>query len=119
MGDHVMSWQNVLDGNALSVSLVGMSIVFCGLIFISVYIFALPFVLRWLEHHGFMKPGSSPLSPKLTKEELAAVAFVLDAEKQRGKGAMMRVTIPIAGAERSPWSLSNKMRTFPVRNPNK
>ena len=43
------SWQNVLDGNGVQISLVGMFIVFSALLLISLAIWGLPHMLKKLE----------------------------------------------------------------------
>lgn len=40
------SWQNVVDGNGIPLALTGLSIVFSGLLFIALFIFSLPKLLK-------------------------------------------------------------------------
>lgn len=48
MGNLIVYWQRVVDGNAIPISLMGMAIVFLALMFISAFIGCLPFILRLL-----------------------------------------------------------------------
>lgn len=114
------SFQNVVDGNGWNISIVGMSIVFLGLICISLYIRVLPKILAFIHDQVARVEGreAKPKIPKpvsLTNLELSAIAYVVEAENQRREMSNLRVTIPAQGDYKSPWSLSNKMRTFPVR----
>ena len=114
------SWNNVVVGNGLGMALVGMTIVFAGLVSISAYIALLPKLLDVF--HKLQKkavaPAASPAvasSHDLEPEELAAVGYVMHAEQLRYADSDLRVTIPATKGARPAWSLSNKMRTFPSR----
>jgi len=86
MGDLNFSWQNVIDGNGIAISIVGMAIVFLSLSLISAFIALLPKVLQALE--GYLPPEretheAAPAQPQQEDEVLAAIGFVL--HQRRGQ----------------------------------
>lgn len=114
------SWSNVIAGDGLSTALMGMTIVFAGLVTLSLYIALLPKLLNLLnsgkKKAAFVSSVSATQGSRaLSEEELAAVGYVVHAEQQRLIESDLRVTIPSSGDARSAWALSSKMRTFPNR----
>jgi Na+-transporting methylmalonyl-CoA/oxaloacetate decarboxylase gamma subunit len=64
----MISVDNIISGGAISISLTGMSIVFSGLLLLSIYIRWLPTILKFLDRYV--------LKPALPIEEPAAVPTV-------------------------------------------
>ena len=111
------SWSNVVAGDGVATALMGMTIVFAGLVSLSICIALLPKIIS-LAHRKKHKSvsGVSQQKPQsLSKEELAAIGYVVHAEQQRLIESDLRVTISAPGDARSGWALSSKMRTFPNR----
>lgn len=115
------SWQHIHDGSGWAIAMVGMSIVFVGLMSISIYIAVLPRILGLFsrEKKAAVKttPAKTPHIPTdgMTVAQQAAVAYVIHMEKERLLDEGTKVTIPIYGDAFSPWALSDKMRTFPTK----
>lgn len=61
-----LSWQNVVDGKGIPLALTGLAIVFCGLLFIALFIAALPRTLRtwdrWRDRRTAAKAAPSSAS---------------------------------------------------------
>ncbi|MBT4502724.1 MAG: OadG family protein [Gemmatimonadetes bacterium] len=81
------SLQNIIDGQGGGIAITGMSIVFCALGLISLFIFLLPKILERVarlypesEGHG-ARPD--PRQARDDSELAAAIAFAFHAERQR------------------------------------
>ncbi|WP_320172524.1 OadG family protein [Maridesulfovibrio sp.] len=83
----LFSWDNVVAGNGMSLSITGMSIVFVALIMISVYIALLPSIAALLNrivppsahHHGPVAKAPAPAvksGPSEAEIVAAAVAYL-------------------------------------------
>lgn len=106
------SWQNVIDGNGLGITITGMLIVFSGLLLISLFIAALPKLLALKESKPEKKPTpiNEPAEP--TEDEIMAViALVLHLETERSLGEGSRLTIS-RRKRGSIWSSAGKMRSL-------
>lgn len=127
--DFAFSWANVEAGRGVAISVAGMTIVFLGLVFISMFIAALPLVLNWLNDFGRAKStcckakhksdsdrGGSQTKDKGNKAELAvAIAYVLHAEAERlSVGIDQKITIERGGSP-SNWAVVGRMRTLSTR----
>ncbi len=82
------SIQNVIDGNATAIAMLGMVIVFFALGFITCAISALPHLLNWLDpwlpkshHHSVTVTDRNPDEERI----VAAIGFVLHTEIIRAK----------------------------------
>ena len=72
------SWQHVIDGQGLSVSLTGMLIVFLSLVIISTFIALLPRLLSVVARVFPEKEERPPAKPEATEERvIAAIGFIL------------------------------------------
>jgi len=83
MIDINLSVQNILDGNGIEISIIGMLVVFAALAFISSFIFLLPTILRVVNLIYPSEEETRALSgrPDTPEDEiLAAIGFVLHAE---------------------------------------
>ena len=126
--------QNIIDGQALGISITGMSIVFFGLLFISLYIAVLPKILDYLMNFG--KKGKETSLPAVSvkkqqsSEETEAAAIkesesydiasviglVLQMEHERLVTAENeQITITRDIHQSSMWGSSGKMRKMPQR----
>lgn len=119
-------WQNVIQGEGLSITITGMAIVFFGLTFISFFIAALPRVLKQLDQmtakrvaHHDRKPVETREPKKENQEELIAsvIATVIHAELERTSfGDQSRITISRGNDDHLFWTSTGKMRKLPNRS---
>lgn len=113
------SWQNVIDGNGIGITITGMLIVFSGLLLISLFIAALPRVLA-------LKDGKPEIAkqPELVAEPgessdgeiMAVIALVLHIETERsfGEGSRLMISRKKRG---SIWASAGKMRSLSQGGP--
>ncbi|MDX2481504.1 MAG: OadG family protein, partial [Desulfuromusa sp.] len=87
------SWQNVIDGNGIGITLTGMLIVFSGLLLISLFITALPRVLNLKEYFGTAlakptkaRPVAAGTNDPSEEEIMALISLVLHLETERSLG---------------------------------
>jgi len=113
-----MNWELLAEADALGIAITGMVIVFSGLAGISIFIAALPRILAKLHAlaHGTPSKQKKPVNVAggagQNEEELAAIAFVIEAERQ----FLMEEDLRVMGLpEQSSWSFADKMRTLPSR----
>ena len=104
----------------IPIALVGMFVVFTGLVGISLAIANLPKVLEWIDSWSGNKeielaPPSPAIEPPDSDELMIALAYVIHAEQMANETDVQKITIPI-GPQSTPWSLSGKMRTLPRSN---
>ena len=84
-----MGWHNIAKNNGLAISMVGMLIVFCALVVITLFIAALPKVLAALdpylpEMHGSHGPPGAAERTKVDEEKVvAAIGMVLHLARQK------------------------------------
>ena len=71
-----MTFQNVLDADRIGIAITGMSIVFAGLVFISLFIASLPKLLSKMEKEVARKRAA-----KVAKKEAAKPVVVTDPTK--------------------------------------
>ncbi len=125
--------QNILDGQAIGISITGMSIVFCGLLLISINIWLLPFVLELLSRTPGKGKGvtSEPAEPAERKDTPAVVlnttedefndiasviGLVLQLEHERLiKVDNEQITMSRNFNRPSLWGTAGKMRKMPQR----
>ncbi|SDK94883.1 oxaloacetate decarboxylase, gamma subunit [Maridesulfovibrio ferrireducens] len=81
MQEMVFSWQHVVNGNGLAISITGMGIVFVALMLVSLYIAMLPRLAGFFNkiippaaHHCGMEPA--PSGPVEAEIVAAAVAYL-------------------------------------------
>ncbi len=110
------SWQNVIDGNGVGITLTGMLIVFSGLALISLFITALP---RLLNRSPRLTPASAAVSARAavgsepTEEEvMAAISLVLHLELEHSLGEDAHLTISRQQRQGSIWASAGKMRSL-------
>jgi len=106
------SWQNVIDGNGIGITITGMLIVFAGLILISLFIAALPKILELKTGKAEKKPATSSEPEEPTEDEIMAViALVLHLETERTLGESSRLIIS-RRKRNSIWASAGKMRSL-------
>lgn len=89
--EFTFDFQNVVDGQGISIAITGMVIVFFALTAISLFIAALPRILervnrRWPEgggHHG-AAPTTPPAPAGVPAAVVAAIAFAVHHRRGRG-----------------------------------
>ncbi|SHJ05916.1 Oxaloacetate decarboxylase, gamma chain [Malonomonas rubra DSM 5091] len=111
------SWQNVIDGNGIGITLTGMLIVFSGLLLISLFITALPRVLALGEAKKQAPVQSKTAaadtgSTEPTEDEIMAVISLvlhLETERSLGEGSKLTISRQKRG---SIWASAGKMRSL-------
>jgi Na+-transporting methylmalonyl-CoA/oxaloacetate decarboxylase gamma subunit len=126
--------QNIIDGQAIGISITGMSIVFSGLLLISIYIWLLPNILKWSSRKQATGKAVKA-KPKTVKEKAAApvvkaktttqdefndiasvIGLVLQLEHERlTKVDNEQITISRNIDRPSMWGTAGKMRKIPQR----
>jgi len=110
------SWQNVINGNGIGITITGMLIVFSGLLLISLFITALPRILA-LKGDKKSAPQKAHEAVELdsgepTEDEIMAViGLVLHIETERSLGEGSRLTIS-RKKRGSIWASAGKMRSL-------
>lgn len=128
------NFQNIIDGQAIGISLTGMSIVFTGLVLISVYIWLLPNILKWMTRQPATKKVEKVKTKKVEKKAAApkaaannttqdefndiasVIGLVLQLEHERlTKVDNEQITISRNVNRPSMWGTAGKMRKMPQR----
>lgn len=76
MGDFNFSWQNVIDGNGISLAIAGMVIVFVSLSVISTIIALLPYVMKYLYLILPDKVTQKPSKENIRQADSAVIAAI-------------------------------------------
>lgn len=81
-------WEGVAQGRGIELTIVGLTIVFCALVVISLFITALPIVLDWLDpylpkRHGHHAPTRDEQTTLDEEKVVAAIGLVLHSELQK------------------------------------
>lgn len=120
-----ISFQNVLDADGIGIAITGMSIVFSGLVLISLYITSIPKLLDRMER-GAKKlakkraPAKGPVDvvsggTELTDELLSAIAYVIHMEKEYEDAEdHQRITVQRDEA-RQVWAVTGRLRNLSNR----
>lgn len=112
------SWQNVIDGNGIGITVTGMLIVFSGLLLISLFIAALPRALELKGRIAAIRDISAPVptaaatEPPSEAEIMAVISLVLHLETERSLGEGHRLTISRQNRQGSIWASAGKMRSL-------
>ena len=134
-----LDWQNVLDGNGLGISVVGVLAVFTGLFLISIFITILPNLLKLTDKlfeklgiqsggHGHAtvpkkkpekikaSPAKKPAEAEETDQDLiAAIAYVIAAEAElEAMSDYTKLTIRRDDSQQI-WGVAGRMRTLATR----
>ncbi|HSJ07464.1 MAG TPA: OadG family protein [Longimicrobiales bacterium] len=119
-----MSIDNVLTGHGLGIAVTGMTVVFAGLVLVSLYIRVLPRVLE--EAGGLARrrrdrqaTDSTVVPAALSSADpalLAAIGYVLQAEREHALALDdQRITLREDDEEQRVWTAIGKMRTLATR----
>lgn len=112
---------NILRGDGVTTTVIGMAIVFCGLLLISLFIRLLPKVLAALDRVGAPHPTPSAQpeidSTPSEEEVYAAICMAIHMELERCGGDLQRITIARRPAPGSFWNSAGKMRSLSDRSP--
>lgn len=118
-----MSWESIIEGNGFGITLVGMLIVFTGLVLVSLYISSLPRILNAMQRSRERREQRGAVTAKqpedaaLTDEQalIAAIGYVIEAEIELGNLLdYQRITIQRDESQRI-WAVAGKMRTLSTR----
>ncbi len=117
-----MSFSNIgfnnlfLDGfNAITFSLLGMTLVFAGLIIIALYIMALPKLLNEKKKKEKAEQGASSLSEENAESEiLLAIACAYHLERTSLSGND-KITLKQDLSEESQWQVSGRLERLTAR----
>ena len=123
------SFDNVIEGKGLTLTLIGMSVVFCGLLSLFVVLFFLESIVDigkkfFTGISNLFKPaeekekiqeaeGNGKDTKKMTGEEAAAVCMALILYHRLHMSEQRhRITFETAMKPLSPWALSGKVHSF-------
>ena len=116
-----MGLHNIIEGDGIGLAITGMLIVFLGLVFISLYITALPRLYTWMQHQRHRRveravPASSRADTGLDDQALrAAIALVIQMELDNEQALDdQRITIQHDVAQEA-WAFAGKMRSLSTR----
>jgi Na+-transporting methylmalonyl-CoA/oxaloacetate decarboxylase gamma subunit len=120
-----VSWQNVLDGQGFAITLIGMVIVFSGLLLISLFIAQLPRLLDFFDRlttrTARPEAPSEAVAERVTvpqgEELLAAISLVVHMELERLTGESQKITILRRSGQGAIWASAGKVRSLSQRSP--
>ncbi len=113
-----LSWQNVLDGQGIGITLTGMLIVFSGLALISLFISVLPKLLELPDRVARSReavqqtPQAAEEREPDEEELIALISLVLHEEMERSCGEKTQLTISRQQPHGSIWASAGKMRSL-------
>lgn len=113
-----LSWQNVIDGQGIGITLTGMLIVFSGLALISLFIVILPKLLELPGRLANRETTAQEIrqavddSEPSEEELIAVISLVLHEEMQRSLGEWTQLTISRQQPHGSIWASAGKMRSL-------
>ncbi|OHB33016.1 MAG: hypothetical protein A2X84_05535 [Desulfuromonadaceae bacterium GWC2_58_13] len=115
--------QNVMNGRGLAITIIGMTIVFSGLVAISLFIGQLPNLLKLYDRlttHKNRQPA--PLAseageePAQENEIMTAIGLVVHLELERLTGESQKITISRRPGQGAIWASAGKMRSLSQRS---
>lgn len=120
-----VNWQNVLDGHGFAITLIGMAIVFSGLLLISLFIAQLPRMLELFDRlvSRAVRPAPSELAVaeravvSQGEELMAAISLVVHMELERLTGESQKITILRRSGQGAIWASAGKVRSLSQRSP--
>jgi len=117
-----LNWQNVIDSNGITITLIGMLIVFSGLLLISTFIIILPHALAVFDRVVAGRQPQ-PVSAKVTsndpteQEIMAAISLVVHMELERCGGDFQRITMKRRAPTGTFWNSTGTTRSLSNRSP--
>jgi Na+-transporting methylmalonyl-CoA/oxaloacetate decarboxylase gamma subunit len=120
-----VSWQNVLDGQGFAITLIGMVIVFSGLLLISLFIAQLPRLLDFFDRlttrTARPEAPSEAVAERVTvpqgEEIMAAISLVVHMELERLTGESQKITLLRRSGQGAIWASAGKVRSLSQRSP--
>lgn len=117
-----VSWQNVLDGHGFAITLIGMAIVFAGLLLISLFITQLPRMLDLFDRlttrpEAANRPDIGTATLPHGDELMAAISLVVHMELERLTGESQKITILRRSGQGAIWASAGKVRSLSQRSP--
>lgn len=122
-----MGWQQIINADGFGIALTGMSIVFAGLVLISLYITAVPKLFLWMDSlvqhtRSQPHPAPAPVQPPAARplplddaQLLAAIGYVVAVEMEHQEAIdHQRITIQRDESQRL-WVAAGKMRMLSTR----
>jgi len=118
------SFQNILDENGITISIIGMLIVFISLALISIFIKYLPKLLQLFDYLKNLKekgiknpqPESIPENFEDDEELFVAICAVIALEIEMSNfGDDQHITLKTGGKIPTVWATAGKMRTLSSR----
>lgn len=110
-------YQNISEGRGFLIALIGMTIVFCGLVLISLVI---RLMIHFLEDRKQViepaKKTEKSVSEKLTEEELLAIVTALNLSSIYIEGERQRLTWEASQLDQSSWSVTGRVQTLSKRS---
>ena len=117
-----VSWQNVLDGHGFAITLIGMAIVFAGLLLISLFITQLPRMLDLFDRLTTRQEAANRTDIGTATlphgdELMAAISLVVHMELERLTGESQKITILRRSGQGAIWASAGKVRSLSQRSP--
>lgn len=121
----MFKFENISAGNGFETTITGMTIVFSGLLLISLFIILLPRMLSLFDRltakdktPAAATPANAGAPSSPTEEEiLAAISVAIHIELERCGGDLQRITMPKRPSSGSFWHTAGKMRSLSNRSP--
>jgi hypothetical protein len=123
-----MGIDNVIAGHGLGIAITGMTVVFAGLVLVSIYIRLLPMVTApgrpsWRQLRRTRRaagatavPATRAATPDTDHDLLAAIGYVLQAERERELALDHQlITLREDDEEQRVWTAIGKMRSLATR----
>jgi hypothetical protein len=125
-----MGIENVLEGHGFGIAITGMTVVFAGLVLVSLYLTLLPRFFQWYASAPWQRrartgPGGAPVrapapvrtaSRGMDPDVLVAITYVLQAERELQLALDSQlITQRDSDEEQRVWTAIGKMRTLATR----
>jgi Na+-transporting methylmalonyl-CoA/oxaloacetate decarboxylase gamma subunit len=121
-----MGFENVLEGHGIGIAITGMTVVFAGLVLVSLFLTALPKILDRIDAAGKPRAATAAAAPApaptgrrtvrgMDADLLAAITFVLQAERDRQLALDHQQITLREDDEQQVWTAIGRMRTLATR----
>ncbi len=116
--------EKILEGNGFEIMLVGMGVVYVGLLLISGFIAIIPRLLSHIPDGGGGHHGAAPAAPAakpappvtdFNPSLMAAIAYVVRSEQEREESLQERPLSLVHHESRGTWSAVGRMRSLSNR----
>ncbi len=117
-----MGWHNIAAGDGIGIAIVGMSVVFIGLLLIVFYISSIPRIFERMDRAKHARASGAKTAVRVAAPApvddlvlMAAIGYVLQAELEHEQAQdYQRITIQRDESQQV-WSVAGKMRTLSTR----